>query len=137
MRASDFQQGEYFKLATDPRVLRMLKFDPADLWQAEWDNCLYAVADGCLVAVHPDSYAERVEPEADLSLEFNVGKLSGMVVVCDNSLEVYFDGYGKHGLEDGAPLSIDLRGGCPMVVAFAEIHGADATHRISLAGARK
>lgn len=132
MRVSDLKPGTYFKLATDPRVLRLLAYD----------NGMFAVdAENNLVGLHPDSWVEPAEP-TDLSLDFTIrhanGKaLAGMVVVCDHSLEIYFDGYGRHGLEDGAPLAIEPdKSGCPLVVAFTEVYSADPTHRLSFDSAR-
>lgn len=127
MRVADLKPGDHFKLATDPRTLRMLAYD----------NGPYAVAGNDLVAIHPDSWVEPVEPEAEREMGFAVGKLTGSMIVHDNRLEVCFDGYSTH---DGhGPLVIypDLLCGVPYLEAYTEINGVDPTHKLNFSHARK
>lgn len=128
MRADELKAGDHFKLATDPRVLRLLAFDKG----------LYAIAGNDLVGLHPDSWVELVElvePEAATSMPFKLGKLTGDVSIDAGRLLVSFDGYGSHA---DAPLVIfPDADSVPRALAYTEIHGIDPTHRLNFASARK
>ena len=137
MQASKVKPGQYFKLATDPRVLKRLAYD---------DGVYGVDADHNLVGVHPDSSAELVTDvqSADV-LRFkithhaNERELAGRIEATAHGLEVFFDGYGTHDMQPGfgAPLFIEPDdNGHPLVYAWGEIDGQDFTHKVSLHGAR-
>lgn len=125
MRVSDFEPGQFFKLATDPRVMRRLASE-ADF---------YAVAGNDLVALHPDSYAEPAEKPGESAMRFDLETVSGEVRLQADGLAILFDGYGR--VSGHAPVVIIEPGErSPVLRAWNESASVDPSHRIDFRGAR-
>lgn len=142
MRANEIKIGQSFTRAMEDGIFRRVAPSLPDKLHALYGKHVWAIAsDDSLVVVHPDNSVQLTQQGAGtlpFSIEHHAGgghRFTGRVEVTDTGLEVFFDKYGMHGTENGAPVFIEIDKGHPMIRIWSELASEDATHNVSLESA--